>query len=134
MGRRIIPVTLGLPRVFSNDRGQEVHPAADVSPKLSANCRWLLACRVVIGNTHPMPVSGCAECARLAARYASATAVRYSAEAELTAAAFAHDAKQMKLARRAVKSALEGWRRANQALVAHERTHVMTASAAPRLD
>lgn len=81
-----------------------------------------------------MPVSGCSECARLAARYASATAVRCSAEAELTAATFAHDAKALKLARRAAKSALEGWRRANQALIAHERSHVMTAGAAPPIE
>lgn len=81
-----------------------------------------------------MPVSGCSECARLAARYASATAIRCSAEAELTAATFAHDAKSLKLARRGVKSALEGWRRANQDLIAHERSHVMTAGAAPRIE
>jgi len=81
-----------------------------------------------------MPVSGCAECSRLAARYASATAVRCSAEAELTAATFAHDPKALKLARRAAKSALEGWRRANEAMIAHERTHVMTASTAPRIE
>jgi histidinol phosphatase-like PHP family hydrolase len=60
--------------------------------------------------------------------------MRCSAEAELTAATFAHDPKRLKLARHALKSALEAWRRANQALIAHERTHVMTAGVAPRIE
>ena len=69
----------------------------------------------------------CTECNRLAAAYEEAVALRLTAEAELTAATFAHDAKAVTLARGAVLDAIVKWARAEETLRRHRSSHVMRA-------
>jgi hypothetical protein len=61
------------------------------------------------------------------AKYEEATAGRLSAEAELTAAAFARRAGAVKKARGAYLAALIEWTRANEALRQHQSSHVARA-------
>ncbi len=69
----------------------------------------------------------CAECARLSGEYATATAARVRAEADLTAAAFSGDSKALKAARRAAEAAAGAWKKASDALHQHEGSHVLSA-------
>lgn len=73
----------------------------------------------------------CEECARLAAEYASATAARVRAEADLTAAAFSGDSKALKASRRAARAAMSAWKKASDAFHKHEGSHVLRAGGGP---
>jgi hypothetical protein len=88
---------------------------------------WLCTCECF---PEWLPISGCAQCEELAAAYQRATATRAGAEADYLAASFTRDPELIKLARQAVRSAVGKWRRASAALQKHQRSHVMTASAA----
>lgn len=72
-------------------------------------------------------MSNCPECDRLLAEYEEATTKRLSAEAELTAAAFARHPGAVQVARGAVLAAIVKWTRARDALRQHQATHVFKA-------